>query len=101
MTNNHNQIWGINVQKVKFGFLILLIICNLDVLSFEFRGSRWSLPLDIDFDLFYTFDLKPFAPKSVKNGKGRLKGYKLTKRTNKKSLKKLILITKLDKMNSS
>lgn len=40
------------------------------------------------FDLFYTFDLKPFAPKSVKNGKGRLKGYKLKKRTNKKVVKK-------------
>ena len=40
------------------------------------------------FDLFYTFDLNPFAPKSVKNGRGRLKGYKLTKRTNKKVVKK-------------
>ena len=40
------------------------------------------------FDLFYTFDLKPFAPKSVKNGKGREKGTKLTKRRNKKVVRK-------------
>ena len=40
------------------------------------------------FDLFYTFDLKPFAPKSVKNGKGRISGSLFKKRTSKKVLKK-------------
>ena len=40
------------------------------------------------FDLFYTFDLNPFAPKSVKNGKGRIKGAIFNKRTSKKVIKK-------------
>ena len=53
------------------------------------------------FDLFYTFDLKPFAPKSVKNGRGRLKGYKLTKRPNKKVVKKANFDNKTRQMNSS
>lgn len=75
-------------KRSKSQVWFLDFVNNLQFGCFEFRGSRWSLPLDIDFDLFYTFDLKPFAPKSVKNGKGRLKGYKLTKRTNKKVVKK-------------
>ena len=46
------------------------------------------------FDLFYTFDLKPFAPKSVKNGTGRLKGTQLIKRLNKKVVKKSDFVNK-------
>ena len=38
--------------------------------------------------LFYTFDRKPFAPKSVKNGKGRKKGTILDKKQNQKVNKK-------------
>lgn len=36
------------------------------------------------FALFYTFDRKPFAPKSVNNGKGRKIGTKLTLKIDKK-----------------
>jgi hypothetical protein len=36
------------------------------------------------FTLFYTFDRKKFAPKSVNNGKGRKKGIRFTKRKDNK-----------------
>jgi hypothetical protein len=39
-------------------------------------------------NLFNTFDKKPFAPKSVKNGKGRKKGDKQTPRKSFKVVKK-------------
>lgn len=40
------------------------------------------------FSLFYTFDRKPFAPKSVNNGKGRKKGTKMTLKIDKKVKRK-------------
>ena len=40
-------------------------------------------------NLFYTFDKKPFAHKSVKNGKGRKKGEKQTPRKSFKVVKKI------------
>jgi hypothetical protein len=40
------------------------------------------------FALFYTFDRKTFAPKSVNNGKGRKKGTKIEKKQDRKVNKK-------------
>lgn len=47
--------------------------------------------------LFYTFDRKPFSPKSVNNGKGRKLGTKCTKRTKHKVTKKSDFINKTRK----
>lgn len=46
------------------------------------------------FGLFYTFDRKPFEPKSVNNGKGRKKGTLIQPKIDQKVNRKSILINK-------